>query len=29
MNKEYKYTENWFGSEDIEKFLPKYRLVHC
>lgn len=24
MNKEYKYTENWFGSEDIEKFLPKY-----
>jgi len=24
MNKEYKYTENWFGSEDIERFLPKY-----
>jgi predicted O-methyltransferase YrrM len=24
MNKEYKYSENWFGSEDIERFLPKY-----
>jgi predicted O-methyltransferase YrrM len=24
MNKEYKYTENWFASEDIERFLPKY-----
>ena len=24
MNKEYKYTEDWFSSEDLEKFLPKY-----
>jgi len=24
MNKEYKYTENWFSSEDLENFLPKY-----
>lgn len=24
MNKEYKYTENWFSSEDLETFLPKY-----
>ncbi len=24
MNKDYKYTENWFQSNDLEKFIPKY-----
>ena len=24
MNREYKYTEHWFGTFDVEQFLPKY-----
>lgn len=24
MNRDYKYTENWFQSSDLEKFIPKY-----